>query len=401
MTNPNPIAKIIAWYFVNYDMPQECQIECALRNIRRVKVILLILLVFGLGMTTLTYFFRLRSDPRFWVAVSYYSLYISISLIPLTILAIFKNKKGTFAVQNAICYITLTATQFLCLYQKTLSNYIDGYIVWTIANIVVIALFNIKPSFFAVSMFFQFLFIYFYEGSYEITEHLNLIVLVFVTVILCYTHWSRTIRDFRNVKALKEANAKSDELLHNILPPRVIRDLREKGTTEPELFEQVSILFTDLVNFTEISSNLAPEYLIGELSDLFCGFDCIIEKYGCTRIKTIGDSYMAVCGLPEADPYHARKIVQAGLECIDYLAKRNEHSPIKWKMRVGAHSGAVVAGIVGARKYIYDVFGDTVNIASRMENSSNEMRAERLRGNIQSNQSRFPVRDPGTAAGEG
>jgi len=403
MTNYNPIEKITAWYRTNYDMPQECQMECALRNIRRVKMILPITLVFGLVMTPLTFFFRPRSDPLFWLAVCYYSLYLSFSVIPLAILFIFHNKKGTFAVQNAICYVTITVAQILCLYQKTLAWETDGYIVWAIANIVVIALFNIKPSFLFVTMILQFVYICIYESKYGLTQYLNLLLLVSITIILCYTHWSRTIRDFRNVTALRAANAKSDELLHNILPPRVIRDLREKGTTEPELFEEVSILFTDLANFTEISSNLAPEYLIGELSDLFCGFDCIVEKYGCTRIKTIGDSYMAVCGLPESDPYHARKIVQAGLECIDYLTKRNEHSPIKWKMRVGAHSGSVVAGIVGARKYIYDVFGDTVNIASRMENSSNEMRLNVSEETYRRtrNDFAFETREPQSVKGKG
>jgi len=374
MTNRNPVNKILAWYHLHYDMPEECKIECALRNIRRVKIILPMTLVFGIVMTGENLLFQPWSNPEFWIVISYYSMYIGFSLIPLGLFKLLKNKKGTFAAQNVVCYTILTIAQFLCMYQRLISHNSEGYLVWTIATITIIALFNIKPSFFLVSMLIQFILTVLYESANGKTYFLNLGLLVLITIILSYTHWSRTIRDFLNLAAIKAANAKSDELLQNILPPRVIQDLREKGTTEPELFEQVSILFTDLVNFTEISSSLAPEYLIGELSDLFCGFDCIIEKYGCTRIKTIGDSYMAVCGLPEGDPYHARKIVQAGLECIDYLAKRNEHSPIKWKMRVGAHSGSVVAGIVGARKYIYDVFGDTVNIASRMENSSNEMR---------------------------
>lgn len=369
----NPFSGLLSLYRERYAMPAECQAECARKNVRRITQILTITLVFGLVMTVVTLAFRDRGD-RFWIALSYYSAYIFISVIPLAAIFLVRKRNGKLAAQNALCYCAITMAQYLCLYQKTINSVSEGYLVWTIANLVVIALFNVKPTFFLVSMLFQFAVAVVYESSHDRTQFLNLGVLVFITVILSFTHWKQTIRDYRNVTALKDANAKSDELLHNILPPRVVNDLREKGMSEPESFDQVSILFTDLVDFTDMSSVLSPEYLIGELSDLFCGFDCIIEKYGCTRIKTIGDAYMAVCGLPEPDPDHARKIVQSGLECLEYLKNRNEHSRIKWRMRVGVHSGSVVAGIVGSRKYIYDIFGDSVNIASRMESSSNEMK---------------------------
>lgn len=364
----------MALYRDAYVMPDACSAHCAKRNVHRIKYILSLTLVFGLVMTTATLLFRPQGNERFWIAVFYYGSYFLLSAIPLGVIFLLHRKGGALSLENAMCYGGLTAFQLLCLYQKTISSFTDeGYLAWTIATLVIIALFNIKPTFFLASMLTQFAIAIVYESANGKMQFLNLGLLVVITIVLSYTHWNLTIRDYKNVAALQAANAKSDELLHNILPPRVIKDLREKGTSDPELFERVSILFTDLVNFTDISSTLEPEYLIGELSDLFCGFDCIIEKYGCTRIKTIGDAYMAVCGLPEDDPDHAKKIVQAGLECVEYLRKRNEHSAIKWTMRVGVHSGAVVAGIVGARKYIYDIFGDTVNIASRMENSSKEM----------------------------
>jgi class 3 adenylate cyclase len=360
-------------------MDNECDAQIVAKNVRRLGRVMAVTLCFGLVMTVLSVIIRPWGTDRFRTAITYYGSYFAISAIALGGLIALKNRAararpgarpGASSAQpgNALVFAALTALQLLCLYQKTISGYPDeGYLVWTIANLLVITLLNVNPVFLLVSMSAQFALIVAYESAAGKSQFLNLGVLVLITIVLAFTHWHLSIRDFRNVAALREANAKSDELLGNVLPLRVIRDLRERGTSEPERFENVSNLFTDLVDFTDISSGLAPEYLIGELSDLFCGFDCIIEKYGCTRIKTIGDAYMAVCGLPEADDAHAEKIVRAGLECVKYLRKRNERSPIKWTMRAGVHGGTVVAGIVGARRYVYDFFGDAVNIASRME----------------------------------
>ena len=114
--------------------------------------------------------------------------------------------------------------------------------------------------------------------------------------------------------------------------------------------------------------------LIAELNDLFTAFDDIIYKHHCERIKTIGDAYMAVCGMPQEDENHAENMVLAALEILDFLKTRNTTSEIQWNIRIGIHSGRVVGGIVGVRKYIYDVFGDTINTAARMETNSETMR---------------------------
>lgn len=367
------------WYKERFGMPAECAVECAERNARRLKRVLRVTLGFGIVMCIITFLMPGARTPVS-VALRYYSIYVFLSALPLAALGILEGRRfaqnGTSAVKakNAVCHAALTAVQLLCIYQKTLGFEWEGYLVWTIAALVILAVFNINPLYFLITIVLQFAYIIVYESMRGNTQFLNMSVLVVVTVLLSHTLWSMRIREYHSMKALREANRKSDELLHNFLPDRVVNDLRNKGSSDPQRFENVSILFTDLVNFTDISSELEPEYLIGELSDLFCGFDCIIEKYGCTRIKTIGDAYMAVCGLPESDSEHAEKIVQAGLECLEYLRRRNEHSKIVWKMRVGVHSGPVVAGIVGVRKYIYDIFGDSVNIASRMENASREMK---------------------------
>jgi len=170
------------------------------------------------------------------------------------------------------------------------------------------------------------------------------------------------------------AMAKSDQLLLNILPLGIANDLKEKGKTEPQLFDHVTACFVDIVNFTQKTTNLDPKILIEELNQIFTAFDNIIEKNRCERIKTIGDSYMAVSGLPVPDPMHAYQIVSSCIEMVRFIRKRNTQSLHTWEIRVGVHTGEVIAGVVGVKKYIYDVFGDTINTASRMESNSEPMK---------------------------
>lgn len=167
--------------------------------------------------------------------------------------------------------------------------------------------------------------------------------------------------------------AKSDKLLEALLPGSVAAELRERGSCEPRSFPAVSVLFSDLVDFTAQSARLEPRVLIAELNDLVGGFDAITRERGCERIKTIGDAYLAAAGMPDPNPDHAACLVDAALDMRAWLEARNASSPIAWRMRIGIHSGEAVAGIVGTRRYIYDVFGDTVNIASRMEAASEPM----------------------------
>jgi class 3 adenylate cyclase len=173
---------------------------------------------------------------------------------------------------------------------------------------------------------------------------------------------------------IKQEKEKSDRLLLNILPVKVADDLKRTGQTTPESFRDVSVSFSDLVGFTKLSSLLDPRTLIDELNDIFTAFDNVIEKNGCERIKTIGDAYLAVCGMPEPNKNHAENIVNSGIEIVNYLKERNKKSKRKWEVRMGIHTGKVVGGVVGVKKYIYDVFGDTINTASRMESNSEPMR---------------------------
>lgn len=172
----------------------------------------------------------------------------------------------------------------------------------------------------------------------------------------------------RTQVALRRERLKTELLLANILPEEAIRELKLYGRVTPRKFENVVILFSDMVDFTKIASEVTPDQLMKELSEVFTAFDDIVERRGVERIKLIGDAYMAVCGLARQIPDGVERMVNTGLEFIDYLHKRNHQFAITWNIRIGIHVGDVIAGVVGAKKYQYDVFGDTVNIASRVEN---------------------------------
>jgi adenylate cyclase len=174
----------------------------------------------------------------------------------------------------------------------------------------------------------------------------------------------------RRTRELEEEKIKSDRLLHNIFPAEVVKELKQKGIVSPRYYNMITILFTDFQEFTKISSQLSPEKLIQELNDIFINFDTIIEKYGLEKLKTIGDSYMVCGGLPNESDDHAEKIIHAAIEMQKYINDRNKYTGSQWKMRAGIHSGSVIAGIVGNRKLTYDIWGDAVNIASRMETHS-------------------------------
>jgi class 3 adenylate cyclase len=166
---------------------------------------------------------------------------------------------------------------------------------------------------------------------------------------------------------LRLEKEKTDALLRNVLPDEVVLELKETGATIPRRYDSVSVLFTDFKNFTHKASGVPAHELVAELNQIFSAFDAILREHAVEKIKTIGDSYFVVSGIPLPVEDHAERLVTAAIQMVAFLDERNRSAKIQWEMRVGIHSGPVVNGVLGTSKFAYDVFGDTVNVASRME----------------------------------
>ena len=172
---------------------------------------------------------------------------------------------------------------------------------------------------------------------------------------------------------VEEAKRKIESLLMNILPEEVSWELIKKGTARPQLYKKVTVLFTDFKGFTSICERLTPDQIIQELNHYFSVFDEIIERYYGERIKTIGDAYMCAGGVPLRNKSNPIDMVLAGLAMQKYMnedaEKKISEGKIPWRLRCGIHTGKIVAGVIGKKKFAYDIWGDTVNTASRMESS--------------------------------
>ncbi|MFM2286729.1 MAG: hypothetical protein RLZZ543_2226 [Bacteroidota bacterium] len=190
---------------------------------------------------------------------------------------------------------------------------------------------------------------------------------------------------------LQAERRKADALLSILLPEKVISDLINNGKHVPEIHENVSILFCDFVGFTSVTSTLSPEMLIDELSSIFGEFDEICKQNGTMRIKTIGDAYMAVSGLDADDSHHADKLLNCGLDFIRFLTERNKLNQPAWNCRIGIHSGQVIGGIVGKTRFVYDIMGDSVNIAARVESNGHPMKVAITDSTRQLLKQKYPI----------
>lgn len=162
----------------------------------------------------------------------------------------------------------------------------------------------------------------------------------------------------------------SESLLLNILPDTVAKEFRKKGAVEPKYLEDVTIIFTDFVGFSSSTEKLAADELVQMLHEYFSAFDEIVARYGLEKLKTIGDSYMCAGGLPERNPSHPVDAVMAAMEMVRVVTERSAAGKHNWAIRIGIHTGHVIAGMVGKQKFAYDIWGESVNYASRVESSS-------------------------------
>jgi class 3 adenylate cyclase len=205
-----------------------------------------------------------------------------------------------------------------------------------------------------------------------ITNHITMFIILFLIVFYFKSENARQENqlELRN-KLIEKEKQKSDELLLNILPAETAEELKETGEAAAKSYKMVTVLFSDFKNFTMVAEKLSPEKLVAEINYYFSAFDQIIQKHEVEKIKTIGDAYMCAGGLPHENITNPIDVVLAALEIQEFMTQdkleRQKLNQPFYEIRIGVHSGPIVAGIVGIKKFAYDIWGDTVNIASRME----------------------------------
>jgi class 3 adenylate cyclase len=177
----------------------------------------------------------------------------------------------------------------------------------------------------------------------------------------------RTAELQETLDRLKVEEAKSEQLLLNLLPGAIAERLKQSQESIADSFASVTVMFADIVDFTHLSAGITPHGVVKLLNELFSAFDSLAEKHGVEKIKTIGDAYMAVSGLPQPRDDHAQTMANMALDMQTVVKRFNETSAHPISIRIGLHTGPVVAGVIGTRRFIYDLWGDTVNTASRME----------------------------------
>ena len=177
----------------------------------------------------------------------------------------------------------------------------------------------------------------------------------------------------RNTREIKREKEQVEKLLLNIMPRSVYEEYKTFGVVTPQLYDPVSVLMLDFVGFTDMVASQDPSVTVTELNDIYSAFDRIGEQFGCERIKTIGDAYITVAGLPDPTPDHAKSIANTAIRFVRYLERRNNSHPHKWHCRIGLATGSVVGSVVGIQKYVYDIFGPAVNLATRLQEFSEPM----------------------------
>ena len=306
------------------------------------------------GFLIIPFLFRYKFISLYWTA----NLYVLIGAIGVGVVTLY-----TGGLHSSILpwFAVLPITSLMLTNKKSAWFWtITSYVLVTVIGVLAFQKFNFIDE----------------SGSSMIaifnTMNLNGLVLLIFLITLVFENTKNTALqrlDEKNVLLAKEKH-KSEELLLNILPYDVSEELKAFGQTKARSFDSTSVLFTDFVGFTHIAQTLSPQELVDELHECFTAFDEIAHKYNIEKIKTIGDAYMAVSGLPHENAEHAYDMVSAAIEIREFMADRAKKKAKTFAIRIGVHSGGVVAGVVGIKKFSYDIWGDTVNTAARMEQNS-------------------------------
>jgi len=292
-----------------------------------------------------------------------------------------------FRKHNLACHIFNIFNLFFYLFLAVTGGGRDGaeYIFFTTgisamlffkSTRVVVLYFLVNFAFFMTAKFLPRFIdpIFVYEGQkfVYIANHISIFAILFLIVNYFRSENAQQERQLKKKNvSLSEEKQKSDNLLLNILPGDTAEELKLTGSAKSKSFDNVTVMFTDFRNFTQAAEGMSPEKLVSEIHDYFSHFDRITGKYNIEKIKTIGDSYMCAGGIPVPNDTHHKDVICAALEIQAFMQERKaaceQSGDLYFELRLGIHTGPVVAGIVGTRKFAYDIWGDTVNVASRME----------------------------------
>ena len=347
----------------------------SLKNRNIVKIIFMVSVFFGGFFLSLSFFlnlffkFQLRANPY-----TYYSYFVLVGVLGLLLLK-------TRLPSSFFILLVLILSEYVITVNLLKAPFSSSVVIFIGFFFAFIMVLNMNPVMFTIQLILYISFIEVFKACAHIQmqypDSTSFIknVFLFMLVIIFLSFWKRKyiieslLRDAR----LEKERKKADELLQNILPDSVIQQLKVDGKSPPKNYENISLLVADIVDFTKTATDLPPYVLILELNEIFSEYDRICELHKCIRIKTIGDAYMAVCGLPEEDPEHAENIMNCAKDFIACLDERNKKSQIKWNIRVGIASGSAIAGIIGKKKYLYDILGETVDTAVKLQNSCQPM----------------------------
>ncbi len=360
-------------FIERYQLNKEHSHTLHSENRMYLRRIFIVSIIFGIAALSLVEILNPADSVE--IKSSYYSFYIIVGTLGL-VLCYISHLHYTpifFCIISFYCMLTF----FL-----TISTMTEFFVYFVAFSFVVVMLLNINPFVFTVTLLlYDIVLTCLVQNNIIVIkeklvgpELMNIIVLNSLVAYLSFWKRKFVINKYNLEKNIENEKEKTEKLLLNILPQKIVEDLRDHGRSIPKSYENTTVLYCSISNITELSHRMEIQPFMDMLNKISYEFDSIVEEEQCLRIKTTGNVYMAVCGLPVPEEHHAEKMTECAIKFVKYIEEYNKTAEEKVRIRVGLNSGKVVAGIVGIKRYIYDVFGDTVNTACRMETLSEEMK---------------------------